>query len=286
MCKIGSFVKKALKDDLGRGDLYSRVGVNSNTKIKAIVISKQKSNSVLSGVKYAKKIAKQNKVKVAFCKQDGDKIKNKEVIAKLEGKSSKILKIERVFLNLLQHSSAIATKTNTLLKELKKANTNTILLDTRKTTPHLRIFEKYSTLNGGAINHRMGLDDCLMLKDTHLKHILQNESLSSFIAKARAKIPWSSKIEIECPNVEFAKEAIQSGCDIIMCDNMDARDSKKVVDFRDANAKYSHILIEASGNITKSNIKEYARVSKVDAISSGSIIHQAKWIDLSMRVVG
>ena len=103
---------------------------------------------MLSGVKYAKKIAKQNKVKVVFCKQDGDKIKNKEVIAKLEGKSSKILKIERVFLNLLQHSSAIATKTNTLLKELKKANTNTILLDTRKTTPHLRIFEKYSTLNG------------------------------------------------------------------------------------------------------------------------------------------
>ena len=282
--KIGSFVKKALKDDLGRGDLYSKIAIN--TKIKAIIINTQKPNSVLSGVKYAKKLAKQNKVKAIFYKKDGDKIKNKDVIAKLEGKSNKILKIERVFLNLLQHSSAIATKTNILLKELKKANTNTILLDTRKTTPHLRVFEKYSTLNGGAINHRMGLDDCLMIKDTHLKHILQNESLSSFINKARAKIPWSSKIEVECPNVEFAKEAMRSGCDIIMCDNMSAKDTLKVVEYKDENPKYSHILIEVSGNIDESNILEYARVSKADAISSGSIIHQAKWIDLSMRVVG
>ncbi len=284
MCKIGSFVKKALKDDLGRGDLYSKIA--KNTKIKAIIISKESNESVLSGVRYAKKLAKQNNIRVKFYKKDGDKIKNQDVIAKLEGKSNKILKIERVFLNLLQHSSAIATKTNNLKQELLKANTNTLLLDTRKTTPHLRVFEKYSTLNGGALNHRMGLDDCLMIKDTHLKTMKSDMSLKSFINKARAKIPWSSKIEVECQNVEFAKEAMRSGCDIIMCDNMSAKDTLKVVQYKDENLKYSHILIEVSGNIDESNILEYARVSKADAISSGSIIHQAKWIDLSMRVVG
>jgi nicotinate-nucleotide pyrophosphorylase (carboxylating) len=286
MSEVGIFVTNALSEDLGRGDLFSKVlKADNNSKKKAIIINKNKITCILSGVKYCKKLSKLQNIKVKFLKQDGDSIKQGDIIAKLKGDSNVLVKIERVFLNLLQHSSGIATKTKILKQKLNKINTKIILLDTRKTTPNLRIFEKYSTLNGGAINHRLGLDDCLMLKDTHLKIITKQSTLKIFIKQAKSKIPWSSKIEVECPNIKKAKEAMQCGCDIIMCDNMNALDSLEVVKFRDSNPLFKHILIEASGNIDENNISEYARVSKVDAISSGSITHQATWIDLSMKVL-
>lgn len=153
-----------------------------------------------------------------------------------------------------------------------------ILLDTRKTRPLLRDFEKYSTRNGGAINHRLGLDDCLMLKDTHLSRIL---SLKKFVADVRCKIPMTAKVEVECENLLQARESLEAGIDILMCDNMEIPMIKEVVKMR--NELAPSVFLEASGGITLSNIREYA-LSGVDAISCGAIIHQAKWIDMSMKI--
>jgi nicotinate-nucleotide pyrophosphorylase (carboxylating) len=176
---------------------------------------------------------------------------------------------------MLQHASGIATMANKYAKLME--GTGVVLLDTRKTRPQLRDFEKYASRVGGAINHRLGLDDCLMLKDTHMRTI---KNLKEFIIRARKRISWVTKIEIECETFENVKEAMDAGADIIMCDNMNTDEIRNVVKFRDEN--YPHILLEASGDINLETIGKYAKTG-VDAISSGSIIHQATWLDFSMK---
>jgi nicotinate-nucleotide pyrophosphorylase (carboxylating) len=176
---------------------------------------------------------------------------------------------------MLQHASGIATMANSYASLI--ADLNVVLLDTRKTRPQLRDFEKYASRVGGAINHRLGLDDCLMLKDTHLRTIT---NLKEFVEKARKRISWVTKVEIECENFEQVKEAMEAGGDIIMCDNMTPEQIKEVVKFRDE--VHPHVLLEASGNINLKTVRDYA-LTGVDALSSGSIIHQATWLDFSMR---
>ena len=269
---IKSFVKKALQEDVGRGDLFRLV--SKKKKVQAKITSKDE--GILAGVEYVKALCKIEKIKFEFFKKDGESIKKGDVIVALEGKSNKILMCERTMLNLLQHASGISTNVNSYIQELK--NVKVKLLDTRKTRPMLRIFEKYAVRCGGGSNHRMGLDDCLMLKDTHLKTI---NDLKSFIDNARYKLPYTTKIEVECESVEDAKYAMGCGSDMIMCDNMNINEIKEVVNFKNEN--YPHILLEASGNITKDNILKYANTG-VDAISSGSLIHQATWLDFSMKI--
>jgi nicotinate-nucleotide pyrophosphorylase (carboxylating) len=177
---------------------------------------------------------------------------------------------------MVLHASSIATLTAQYVEAIK--DTGVKLLDTRKTRPLLREFEKYAVRCGGGLNHRMGLDDCLMLKDTHLKTI---DDLDLFMQEVRQKIPFTSKVEIECESMEMVKRAMHAGADIVMCDNMSEEETREVVAYRNAN--YPHILLEASGNVTLDTIAQIAETG-VDAISSGSIIHQANWIDLSMKV--
>ncbi len=270
---IKKFVKNALQEDIGRGDLFYLVG--NNKKATAKIIAKQ--DGILAGVVYAKALCKVENLDVKFHIKDGKEIKYGDTIATIKGKSKRLLMCERTILNLLQHASGIATNTRAFVDSLGSKSVK--LLDTRKTRPNLRIFEKYAVRCGGGNNHRMGLDDCLMLKDTHLKTI---DDLKDFIIKCRIKLPYTSKIEIECEDVEFAKFAMSCGADMIMCDNMNIADIKEVVKYK--NEKFPHILIEASGNVTKNNIKEYANTG-VDAISSGSLIHQATWLDFSMKIV-
>lgn len=269
---IKRFVKKALQEDIGRGDLFYLVGNSKKATAKIVC----KDSGILAGVTYAKALCKVEKLDYKFHKNDGDGLVFGDVIATIKGKSKKLLMCERTILNLLQHASGIATNTNGYIKALLGSNVK--LLDTRKTRPNLRIFEKYAVRCGGGNNHRMGLDDCLMIKDTHLKTI---NNLNDFIKKARVKLPYTTKIEVECDSVDFAKEAMSSGADMIMCDNMSVEEIKEVVTCRDEISP--HILLEASGNITKDTIKSYAN-SGVDAISSGSLIHQAVWLDYSMKI--
>ena len=269
---IKKFVKKALEEDVGRGDLFALVGKDSFASANIIC----KDVGVFAGKPYVKALCKMNKLDVTFYFDDGDALQKGDVVALIEGKSKNILRCERTILNLMQHASGIATNVSRYKKMLEGYTLK--LLDTRKTRPHLRIFEKYAIRCGGGNNHRMGLDDCLMIKDTHLKTI---DDLKIFIVEAREKLPFTCKIEIESEDVEFAKFAMQCGADIVMCDNMSHEDIQAVVAYK--NNHFPHVLLEASGNITQENIVAYAKTG-VDAISSGSLIHQAVWLDFSMKI--
>jgi nicotinate-nucleotide pyrophosphorylase (carboxylating) len=270
---ISRFVKDTLSEDIGRGDLYENLAPNK--KYKAKIVAKQ--NGIVSGIKYIKELCKITNLKLNIKINDSQEVKAGEVILIIKGKANAVLSSERTILDILQHSSGIATNTYKYAQALKGSNIK--ILDTRKTRPLLREFEKYSVLNGGGVNHRKGLDDSLMLKDTHLKTIT---NLKEFIKKARTKIPWTSKIEIECESYKMSRIAMDAGADIIMCDNMSIDEIKKVVNYKKSN--YPHILIEVSGNITIDNIKKYLHLN-IDAISSGSMIHQATWLDFSMKIV-
>ncbi len=274
------FVKNALQEDLGRRDLFCDIAnvILGEKQANANIIAKE--SGILSGVKYAMILLELLGLDSTFYIADSDCFNKGEVIAMISGKYTEILKAERVLLNILQHSSGIATNVASYVKILRDNNIDVLLLDTRKTRPMLRDLEKYSVLNGGGSNHRFGLDDCLMLKDTHLAHI---DDLDLFIRHARRHIPWTCKIEVECDSIDTAKIVMKSGCDIIMCDNMQIDSIKEVVAYR--NAHFKHILLEASGNITKDNLISYA-TSGVDALSSGSLIHNAVWIDLSLKMQG
>ncbi|NPA55897.1 MAG: carboxylating nicotinate-nucleotide diphosphorylase [Epsilonproteobacteria bacterium] len=265
------FLKQALKEDIGRGDLAR--DVLPSTKATAHIIAKD--NGILSGVEYLRYIDELAELKIEWFKQDRDKISNQDIICSISGNSKDLLSCERVILNILQHSSGIATNAH---KFAKLAKGKIHILDTRKTRPLLRTFEKYSAKVGGITNHRLGLDDCLMLKDTHLALF---KSISQAIAHARAEIPWTTKIEVECETFEMAKEAMKCGVEIVMCDNMTHKEIKKVVKYR--NEHYPQTLIEVSGNITLENIQKYISLG-IDAISSGSIIHQAVFLDFSMKI--
>ena len=268
------FVKQALKEDIGRGDLFVRV--TKAKEVSGYILAK--SDGIFAGQEYL--LAMQNlfDVKFSFNVNDGESFKKGEKLVLLKGNSKSLLSLERTILNMTLHASSIATLTNQYVEKISKYGVK--LLDTRKTRPLLREFEKYAVRCGGGINHRMGLDDCLMLKDTHLKTI---DNLKEFMQEVRVKIPFTSKVEIECEDLEGVKSAMDAGADIIMCDNMKPEQIAEVVAFRDAN--YPHILLEASGNVTLETIEEIAKTG-VDAISSGSTIHQSSWIDLSMKLEG
>ncbi len=269
---IKQFVQEALAEDVGRGDLYALVEPSVDTKADIIA----KCDGVFAGAVYIEELAKQEDLEIVWGVKDGDTFKVGDVLAIIKGSSHAVLKTERTILDMALHASSIATLTRKYAQIINPYGVK--LLDTRKTRPLLRVFEKYATRCGGATNHRMGLDDSLMIKDTHLKTI---ENLQEYIQKARKVIPFTAKIEVEAETLEIAKMAFEAHADIVMCDNMTPDQVREVVAYRDAH--YPHILLEASGNISLETIESYAQTG-VDAISSGSLIHQASWIDLSMKI--
>ena len=271
MLKEG-FLKALVAEDLGRGDLFSRI--STAKPIRAYIIAK--SDGVFAGQEYIETFAKMYDLSLEWKVSDGSRFVKGEKLLFISGDSKTILSLERSILDMVLHASSIATLTSQYVDAIKE--TGVKLLDTRKTRPLLREFEKYAVRCGGGINHRMGLDDCLMLKDTHLQTI---DDLDAFMKELRQKIPFTSKVEIECESLQMAKVAMKAGADIVMCDNMSLEETKEVVLYRNEN--YPHILLEASGNVTLETIEAIATTG-VDAISSGAIIHQANWIDLSMKV--
>jgi len=266
------FLKALVAEDVGRGDLFARISESKD--IRAYIIAKD--DGVFAGKEYLDTLADIYKISIEWHIRDGDRFHKTDKLLYISGDSKTILSLERSILDLVLHASSIATLTAKYADAVKPSGVK--LLDTRKTRPLLRAFEKYAVRCGGGINHRMGLDDALMLKDTHLKTI---DDLDRFMKEARRKIPFTSKIEIECETLEMAKQAMKAGADIVMCDNMKKEEICEVAAYR--NAHYPHILLEASGNVTLETIGDLAKTG-VDAISTGSIIHQANWIDLSMKV--
>ena len=204
--------------------------------------------------------------------KDGDKVTKGQLMAKVKGDIRVLLSGERVALNYLQRMSGIATYTNQVVKLLE--GSKTVLLDTRKTTPNMRIFEKYAVKCGGGQNHRYNLSDGILLKDNHIGAA---GSITKAVQMAKEYAPFVRKIEIETETLEQVKEAVEAGADIIMLDNMDVATMKEAVAIINGRAK-----TECSGNVTKENIKNIID-SGVDYVSSGALTHSAPILDISMK---
>lgn len=274
---IDPLLKNWLLEDIGRGDrttngLFDRsVGIG---KAEWVV----KEGGVIAGLPIAARVFHllNEKIEFNFVAEDGDKCNAGEVIAKIEGDFDALLIGERVALNLAMRLSGIATLTRLYTEKIRDLPTK--LVDTRKTTPGLRVLEKYATVVGGAVNHRMGLDDAVMIKDNHIQAA---GGIERAIARLRSNIPYPLTIEVETTNLEEIKEAIEHGADIIMLDNMPIELMFKAVSLiRQSNDK---IKIEASGNITLETIRAVAETG-VDYISSSAPITRSTWLDLSMRI--
>ncbi len=212
------------------------------------------------------------KVEKEFYFTDGDKVEKGQCMGKVRGDIRILLSGERTALNYLQRMSGIATYTRSVVDLLRDSRTR--LLDTRKTTPNNRIFEKYSVLVGGGNNHRFNLSDGVMLKDNHIGAA---GGVKEAIYMAKAYAPFVRKIEVEVENLEMVKQALEAGADIIMLDNMTCEEIKEAMEVIKGSA-----LVEVSGNITRENIERLANLG-VDFISSGAITHSAPIMDISMK---
>ncbi|WP_302937167.1 carboxylating nicotinate-nucleotide diphosphorylase [Megamonas funiformis] len=211
-------------------------------------------------------------IKITFMAKDGDKVNKGDLLAKVKGDIRVLLSGERVALNYLQRMSGIATYTNQVVNLL--AGSKTKLLDTRKTTPNMRIFEKYAVTVGGGNNHRYNLSDGILLKDNHIGAA---GSVKKAIELARAYAPFVRKIEVETENLDMVKEALEARADIIMLDNMSIDMMEEAIKLIDGKAQ-----TECSGNVTKENIQALAKIG-VDFISSGALTHSAPILDLSLK---
>ena len=265
-------IKLALKEDITSEDASTNAVIRKKTLGRVQLICKQ--NGVICGLSVFKRTFEllDGSVKIDLFAEDGDRVEKGQLIAEVEGDIRVLLSGERTALNFLQRMSGIATYTAELVKLLEGSKTK--LLDTRKTTPNMRIFEKYSVRVGGGVNHRYNLSDGILLKDNHIGAA---GSVKRAVELAKEYSPFVRKIEIEVENLEMCRQALEAGADIIMLDNMSPEDMKKAVAMIGGRA-----LTECSGNITKENIRSIADIG-VDFVSSGALTHSAPILDLSLK---
>ena len=271
-------LRQWLLEDIGRGDRTTQgLGLHSDSLGKAEWIIKEA--GVVAGVAIAAKVFQLLDHKVTFLPTvtEGTWCEVGEKIANIEGSKEALLTGERVALNLAMSLSGIATETRKYVEKI--ADLPTQLVDTRKTTPGLRILEKYATQVGGAVNHRMGLDDAVMIKDNHIQAA---GGIGEAITLIRSNMPYPLTIEVETSNLAEVEEALQHGADIIMLDNMSLETMTQAVEVIRNQDK--RVKIEASGNITLDRICLVAETG-VDYISSSAPITRSSWLDLSMRIV-
>jgi len=274
--EINNFLENALREDIGSGDVTTDFLIPSKTNIKGMFVAK--SEGVICGVPLIKlTLQKLNKeIKIINKKKDGDIVKTGDVIAVVKGNARAILSGERVVLNIIQRLSGIATTTKKFVDIAKPYKVT--ILDTRKTTPNLRILEKYAVTVGGGQNHRMGLYDAALIKNNHLKIV----NLEKAVYELRRWLPKDMTIEIEVHDLEILKKAIELCPDIIMLDNM----GLSMVDEAMKIIKQSHCKskIEISGGINLHNIRDYAQ-RKPDFISLGTITHSPQAMDIHFKLL-
>ena len=265
-------ILQALREDISSEDVTTNAVMQKARKGEAQLICKQ--DGVLAGLPVFQRVFEllDETVSVEFHYSDGDKVKKGDLIGTVTGDIRAILSGERTALNYLQRMSGIATYTNSIASLLEGSKVK--LLDTRKTTPNTRIFEKYSVKIGGGYNHRYNLSDGVLLKDNHIG-AAGGVKEAVFMAKEYA--PFVRKIEIECETVEMVMEALEAGADIIMLDNMTVEEMQKAIAVIDGKAE-----IECSGNVTKENIEHYISLG-VDYISSGALTHSSPIMDISLK---
>lgn len=265
-------IMEALKEDITSEDITTNAVMREACPGEVQLICKQ--DGVIAGLEVYKRVFEllDEKTEVEFYVKDGDVVKNKQLMGVVRGDIRVLLSGERVALNYLQRMSGIATYTRSIVDLLEGSKTR--LLDTRKTTPNMRVFEKYAVKVGGGCNHRYNLSDGILLKDNHIGAA---GSVAKAIEMAKEYAPFVRKIEIEVENLEMVKEAVEVGADIIMLDNMTPDEMREAIKIIDGRAQ-----TECSGNVTKENVARLVSVG-VDYISSGALTHSAPILDISMK---
>ena len=265
-------IRMALQEDITSEDVSTNAVMPTATRGTVDLIAKE--DGVVAGLEIYARVFKilDEKTEIALHCKDGDEVKKGELMATVTGDIRVLLSGERVALNYLQRMSGIATYTRQVAKLLEGSNVT--LLDTRKTTPNCRVFEKYAVRVGGGHNHRYNLSDGVLLKDNHIGAA---GSVAKAVKMAKAYAPFVRKIEIEVETLDQVKEAVEAGADIIMLDNMTPEVMKQAVELIDGRAQ-----TECSGNITKENIQKIREIG-VDFVSSGALTHSAPILDISMK---
>ena len=265
-------IRMALQEDITSEDITTNAVMPDAKKGEVQLICKQ--DGVIAGLEVFARVFRllDETTMIEFRCKDGDAVKNGQVMAVLTGDIRVLLSGERVALNYLQRMSGIATYTNEVAKLLEGSGTK--LLDTRKTTPNMRIFEKYAVKVGGGYNHRYNLSDGVLLKDNHIGAA---GGVSQAVRMAKEYAPFVRKIEVEVENLAMVREAADAGADIIMLDNMSAEQMREAVELIGGRAQ-----TECSGNVTKENVKHLVEIG-VDYISSGALTHSAPILDISLK---
>ncbi len=270
---VDDIIKTAIKEDINYIDTSADLVFSENDRTTAYFQSK--AQGVLCGIDVALRVFEllDDSFSYKKHKEDGDRVRKGEVIAELSGKTASLLKGERTALNLLQHMSGIATATDDAVQKIK--GTPASVADTRKTLPGLRPIQKYAVTVGGGKNHRYNLSDGVMLKDNHIDAC---GSITAAVEKVRENLGHMVKIEVETRNLDEVREALETGVEVIMLDNMSLEQMSEAVRICGGKA-----LLEASGNITGDTIADVAKTG-VDIISIGALTHSVKAFDISMKI--
>ncbi|RTZ59657.1 MAG: carboxylating nicotinate-nucleotide diphosphorylase [Gammaproteobacteria bacterium] len=273
---VDKLLKEYLLEDIGRVDL-SAEGVFRGERVTAVIVAKEE--GILAGLPFASRVFRLlgGDIEIKPLKREGERFKEGETILVISGNAKTILMGERLALNILQRLSGIATKTARLVEKIKDLPVK--LLDTRKTTPGFRLFEKYAVKVGGGENHRFALYDMVMIKDNHIKVA---GSIKEAVNRVRQIIPPFYKVEVEVSNFEELEEVLGLPVDIVMLDNFTPEQARQAVSL--IRAKNPSLEIEISGGINEDNVRDFA-LAGADYLSSGSVIHSARWLDLSLKVV-
>jgi len=272
--QIDKIVEQSLLEDIGTGDITTESIIPYALKARGII--KTQEDGIIAGLNIAQLVFKKLDPEIIFQEKikEGKKVSAGEILAEISGPAQAILKGERVALNFLQRMSGIATITSKFCQKVKDLPVR--IFDTRKTTPGLRILEKYAVRMGGGYNHRFGLYDAVLIKDNHLAVA---GGIKSAIKSVQKLIPHTTKIEVEAEDLSQVKEALKMQVDIIMLDNMNLDTMKEAVKMAKGKA-----LIEASGGITLEKVREIAQTG-VDLISVGALTHSVKALDISMEII-
>jgi len=265
-------IKSALKEDITSEDVSTNCVMKGYSLGEVDLICKQ--DGVIAGLDVFARVFRilDEDTKIEFFCKDGDEVKKGEKLGVLRGDIRVLLSGERTALNYLQRMSGIATYTRNIVKLLEGSKTK--LLDTRKTTPNMRIFEKYAVKVGGGCNHRYNLSDGILLKDNHIGAA---GGVKKAVEMAKAYAPFVRKVEVEVENLDMFKEALEAGADVIMLDNMSVEDMREAVRLAAGKAE-----TECSGNVTRENVARLVDIG-VDYISSGALTHSSPILDLSLK---
>lgn len=266
-------IRQALEEDVGYGDVTSRLTVPTHARVRAEILAKEQ--AVIAGLPLVRKICSMvdPSIEGEELIDEGRHVVAGDILVKLRGNAHSLLAIERVALNLLQHLSGVATLTADYVQLVSGCGCR--IVDTRKTLPGLRMLEKYAVRVGGGFNHRMGLDDGILIKDNH---IIAAGGIAAAVAAAQAGAPHGLKVEVECTTMSEVSEALHAGAEMILLDNM------TIEEIRDAVRRIAgRAVVEASGGISMESVRAVADTG-VDIISVGKLTHSAPAVDLSMKL--